>query len=198
MATLMVDMRREVREIWKHYKRYHADVGETIIYYRFAAKESDYDDVYDEGYRRYHKGVRIGILWVDQSEAPEDYSPEGRRPTMRIRLAVSAQDLYEAGVSVTEAHGNRITDVSPNNEWRDDRVHDMFYYDNRYWEVSSFQIRGRAKGEDVIIGITGIETFPDDDMLLDFQPSSLATTTPLVVGGAQHGHTATSPTVTEG
>jgi hypothetical protein len=47
------------------------------------------------------------------------------------------------------------------------------YYDNRYYEVSAFQIRGRAKGEDVIIGITGIETYPSDDMLFDFQPGSI-------------------------
>ena len=48
----------------------------------------------------------------------------------------------------------------------------IFYYDNRYWEVSGYQIRGRVKGEDVIIGITGIETFPTDDMILDEIPGS--------------------------
>ena len=37
-------------------------------------------------------------------------------------------------------------------------------------KVSAFQIRGRAQGEDVIIGISGIETFPDDVTNLDFIP----------------------------
>lgn len=168
-----MDVRREVRAIWRHFDRYHNDIGEAIVYFKFDAVASVYDDVYDEGFRRYETGVRIPILWVDQSEATEDYAAEGRRPTLRIRLAVSAKNLHEAGISVTEAHGNRLTDGSPSLVWRYERVNDVFYYDNRFWEVSAFQIRGRAKGEDVIIGITGIETYPSDDQLFDFAPGSL-------------------------
>jgi hypothetical protein len=92
---------------------------------------------------------------------------------MRIRLAVSAQQLHEAGISVTEVHGNRLTDGSPSVVWRYERVNDLFYYDNRYYEVSAFMIKGRVKGEDVIIGITGIETYATDDMQFDFAPGSL-------------------------
>jgi hypothetical protein len=51
-------------------------------------------------------------------------------------------------------------------------MHDLMYYDNRFWEIRGFQIRGRIKGEDVIIGITAIETFRSDDMLLDEIPGS--------------------------
>ena len=168
-----MDTRREIREIWKHFMRYHDDIGEGLLYYRFDADESTYDRVYDEGFRRYHKAIRIPILWVDQSEAPEDYAPEGRRPTQRIRFAVSAQSMHEAGISVTEVHGNRIQDTSPSGVWRRDRNHDIMYYDGRYYEVASYSIRGRVQGEDVIIGITGIETFPSDDMLMDFAPGSV-------------------------
>lgn len=168
-----MDPRREVRQIWKHFTRYQRSIGETLIYYKFDAEESVYDDVYDEGYRRYEPGIRIPILWVDQSEAPEDYAPEGRRPTQRIRLALSARDVHEAGISVTEVHGNRLTDTSPSIVWRYDRMHDIFYYDNRFYEISAFQVRGRVKGEDVIVGVTGIETFPDDDMKFDYEPGSL-------------------------
>lgn len=167
-----MDPRREVAQIHKHFDRYQKEVGEGILYYRFDTAESAYDEVYDEGFRKYHTGVRIAVLWVDQSEAVEDYSPEGRRPTMRVRLAVSARNMYEAGVSVTEVHGNQLTDTSPSEVWRDDRLHDIFYYDNRFWEVAGFQIRGRLQNEDVIIGISGIETFPDDDALLDQLPGS--------------------------
>ena len=35
-----------------------------------------------------------------------------------------------------------------------------------------YQIRGRAKGEDVIIGITAIESFLEDDMNFDFPPGT--------------------------
>ena len=52
-------------------------------------------------------------------------------------------------------------------------MHDVFYYDGRFYEVSGFQIRGRVQGEDVIIGVTGIESFPGDDLNLDFPPGEL-------------------------
>lgn len=168
-----MDTRLEVREIWKHFGRYHTDMGEAILYYVFDAENSVYDRVYDEGYRRYHTAVRIPLLWVDQQEATEEYSPEGRRPTQRLRLSVSAQSMYEAGISVTEVHGNRLQDTSPSTDWRQDRVHDILYYDGRYYEVSAFQIRGRVRGEDVVIGITAIETFPDDDMVFDYTPGTV-------------------------
>jgi hypothetical protein len=170
-----MDSRRETHAIWRHFKRYHKDIGEGIVYYRFDADSSTYDSVYDEGFRKYHIGLRIPILWVDQMEATEDYAAEGRRPTQRIRLAVSARDIYEAGVSTTEVHGNRLQDASPSETWRRDRMHDIFYYDSRFYEVSAFQIRGRVKGEDVIIGLTGIETFPEDDAILDFLPGMVVT-----------------------
>src|SRR5262245_37595560 len=131
-----MDPRREANQIQKHFNRYHKDIGESIIYFRFDADVSNYDRVYDEGFRKYHKGVRIGILWVDQMEAVEDYAPEGRRPTQRCRLAVAARAMYEAGVSITEVHGNRLQDSSPTGKhWKRDRVHDIFYYDGRYYEV---------------------------------------------------------------
>ena len=170
-----MDSRREVLQIWKHFGRYHDTIGAAIIYYKFDADSSTYDRVYDEGFRQYHTGIRIPILWVDQMEAVEDYSPEGRRPTQRIRLAVSARCIYEAGISVTEVHGNRLQDDSPSETWRRDRMHDIFYYDSRFYEVSAFQIRGRVQGEDVIIGLTGIETFPGDDANLDFLPGMVVT-----------------------
>ena len=148
-----MDVRREVFEIWKHFERYQRDVGEAIIYYKFDADTSQYDSVYDEGFRRYHIGIRIPVLWVDQSEAVEDYAAEGRRPTQRMRCAVSSRNMYEAGISVTEANFNMITDPPPNDIWRRDRNNDIYYYNNRYWEVAGFQIRGRIKGEDAVIGI---------------------------------------------
>ena len=89
--------------------------------------------------------------------------------------------MYEAGISITEAHGNRLTDDSPSEVWRQDRMHDIFYYNGRYFEVAGFQIRGRLQGEDVIIGISGIETFPADDMVLDAIPGSVSIA-PLVTG----------------
>ena len=81
-----MDTRREVNQIFKHFTRHQDSVGEAIIYYKFDADNSEYDDVYDEGFRKYHVGIRMPILWVDQQEAVEDYAPEGRRPTHAYAL----------------------------------------------------------------------------------------------------------------
>lgn len=167
-----MDVRREARQIWKHFDRYQGDVGEALIYYRFDADHSAYDTVYDEGFRRYHTGISVPILWVDQTEATEDYTSEGRRPTQRLRCAVSARNMHEAGFSVTEVSGNRLQDESPSDIWRRDRNNDIVWYDSRYFEISAYQIRGRLQGEDVIIGLTCIETFHTDDMILDYKPGT--------------------------
>jgi hypothetical protein len=169
----MVDVRREARQIWKHFGRYQDTIGEALIYYRFDADNSQYDSVYDEGYRRYHTGVKVPILWVDQTEATEDYTSEGRRPTQRLRCAVSAREMHEAGFSVTEVPGNRLQDESPSDIWRRDANNDIVWYDSRYYEISAYQIRGRLQGEDVIIGLTCIETFATDDMIFDYKPGTV-------------------------
>ena len=165
-----MDPRREVRQICKHFGRYHQTSVRPCSTTSSTPRTVEYDEVYDEGFRRYHVGVRMPILWVDQMEAVEDYSAEGRRPTTRMRCAVSALSMHEAGISVTEVHGNQLTDESPSEVWRQDRMHDIYWYDDRFFEVAGFQIRGRVQGEDVIIGISGIETFPADDALLDLLP----------------------------
>lgn len=169
-----MDPRREARAIHRHFARYHKDIGESVIWYRFDATRSSYDRVYDEGYRVYHRGIKMPVLWVDQTEAVEDYAPEGRRPTQRVRFAVSSREMFEAGISITEGHFNRLQDntTADSEIWRTDRVHDIIYYDGRYFEVSAYQIRGRLKGEDVVIGVACIESFPGDDQILDSIPGT--------------------------
>jgi hypothetical protein len=182
-----MDPRRETRQIWKHFDRYHKDIGESLIYYRFNADDSHYDPVYDEGFRRYHQGVRIAILWVDQTEPVEDYTSEGRRPTQRLRCAVSAIDMFEAGFSVTEVTGNRLQDAAVGDNWRRDRMNDLVWYDSRFFEISAYQIKGRVQGEDVIIGITAIETWPDDDAIFDYIPTTSTAAPPPVLTPAGYG-----------
>jgi hypothetical protein len=92
--------------------------------------------------------------------------------------------MHEAGISVTEAHGNRLQDISPSEIWREDRVHDVLYYNGRYFEISAFQIRGRVQGEDVIIGISAIETYPDDDMVFDYTPGTVGS---IISSGHMYG-----------
>jgi hypothetical protein len=162
----MIDTRREREHVFKEFGRFHNKVGEAVIWFKFDP-DSSYDEVYDEGGRAYLPGVALAILYMNQMEEQENYSDQGRRPTMRIHFAASARSMNEVGVGATEAHGGRQQDVKPiAKPWWEDRLNDLLYYDGRFYEISDFQLRGRIKG-DVIVGISGIETQPEDEMVFD-------------------------------
>lgn len=166
----MIDSRREVGHIFKEFGRLHNNIGESVVWFKFDP-ESSYDAIYDEGGRSYVPGISVPVLWVDQVEDGEAYSPEGRRPTQRIRFACSARSLNETGIGATEAHGGRLWDAPPEGKpWWDDRLNDVVYYDGRYYEISGFNIRGRAR-QDVIVGVSGIETQASDELTFDLFPN---------------------------
>lgn len=181
-----LDLRREMVHIWDEYQRFQDIIGEEIIWFRFDTENSQYDDVYDETGRTYLTGVRLNVLWVDQIEDPEQYNPEGgRRPQQRFRFAISARHLRERGISTQEAHG-RTLDIykrpaaappqygRPKMPWFDDRLNDVVYYDKRFYAISNFQIRGRGKYDDVIIGVSALEFIPDDEAIWDLFPDNNA------------------------
>jgi hypothetical protein len=176
---MAIDPRREAGHVAREFTRYQNTVGEAVLWYVFDTTNSQYDSVYDEGYRRYELPLRVPVLWTDQQEAAEDYSPEGRRPSQRLRFAVGARQLFEQGISVTEAHGNRISDTQVSPVWKDDRLNDIIFYDGRFYEISNFQIRGRLQGEDVVIGVSCIETKPADELNLDNVPDAWFPVPPL-------------------
>lgn len=182
---MAIDVRREAAHIGREFNRYQQTIGEALLWFCFDTSASQYDTVYDEAYRQYQPARKVPVLWVDQQEAGEDYSPEGRRPTQRLRFAVGARTLWECGISVTEAHGERISDQQVDPVWKDDRLNDMIYYDGRFYEVSNFQIRGRLQGEDVVIGVSCIETKPADELNLDSTPLGWFPAPPLTTD-AQH------------
>lgn len=176
---MAIDVRREAGHVAREFTRYQNTIGESVLWFVFDVANSQYDSVYDEAYRQYRPGLKVPVLWVDQQEAGEDYSPEGRRPTQRLRFAVGARQLFEQGISVTESHHERISDQQINPVWREDRLNDIVYYDGRFYEISNFQIRGRLQGEDVVIGVSCIETKAADELNLDSVPATWFPVPPL-------------------
>ena len=167
----MIDTRREAAHIACEMQRRHTEAGETIIWFKFDTVNSQYDRVYNEGGRCWLRGLTVPVLWIDQNEGPEQVMPEGRRPVITLRFAVSAWAIMESGVGQQEAHGHRVWDLGLiKNFWMDDRNNDIVYYDGRYWEVTNFQIRGRYR-EDTILGVTCTETYPEDEYTFDFPPA---------------------------
>jgi hypothetical protein len=163
----VIDLRRESVRVFTEFQRFHKTVGEGIVWFLFDVAGSVYDEVYDEGGKQYHPGIAVPILWVNQQEQDELYSAEGRRPTQRISLSVSARSIDAVRIGSQEAHGGRAFDIKPDDPWWDDRLNDVFYYDGRYYEVSGFHMRSRAQERDLIVSVGGIETQPEDERVFD-------------------------------
>jgi len=168
----VIDSRREAKYIFREMARRVNEIGEAVIWFKFDTSNSQYDRVYNEGGRAWLRGLSVPVMWIDQGEAPEQMLPEGRRPYVTLRFAVSAWAIMESGVGRQEAHGHRVTDMGLLSDfWYDDRNNDIVYYDARYWEINNFQIRGRIR-EDTVVGVTCTETYPEDEYTFDFPPNS--------------------------
>jgi len=167
----VIDLRREQTHIFKEFDRYQRKVGESVVWFKFDVDTSEYDDVYNEGGKFYRPGILVPCLWVDEVEDMETYQDVGRRPTQRIRLAVSARTMNEVTVGAVEVHGAREQDTKPDAPWYDDRLNDIFWYSGRWYAVSNFQVKGRMRG-DTTVGVSGIETMLEDDRLWDLFPGT--------------------------
>lgn len=162
-----MDARRELGLIRKNYKQYHRHVGEFVTWFEFtpfAVGGSTYDDVYDEGPtgsggRTYSPGIIVPVLMVTETEDTKRAIPEGRQPVQVTNIVMSIEDMRTAGV---------------NNPFEYQRhLNDMFFYDARYYSVSMYRVRGRAK-DDVLVVVEGIEVYVDEEMVNDPGPASMA------------------------
>jgi hypothetical protein len=163
-----MDVRRELSIIRKHYRSYHSQAGEAIVWYEFvplgtsASASSLYDDVYDEGTygnggRRYKAGVVVPVLMITESEDQKRAIPEGRQPTQLTNFVASIDDFRAAGISSPWEYQNRLND--------------MFQYDGRYFSVVSYRVRGRAR-DDVMLVVEGIEIYISQEMVNDPGPAA--------------------------
>ncbi|MBU82134.1 MAG: hypothetical protein CL724_11765 [Chloroflexi bacterium] len=166
----MTDVRREIEHVWDNYRRYHHSTGETIIWYELqpfgstAGTDSLYDDVYDEGLQstgglRYQTGVIIPVVQIQETEDTKRAMADGRHPLQNANGVASVKDMRDAGIS----------DVS---EYRK-HLNDMFFYDGRYYSISSYRVRGRGR-DDVIITFEGIEKYLDQEFAFDPGPTAVA------------------------
>jgi hypothetical protein len=167
-----MDLRRELAQIRKHYRRYHQVHGESVVWYEFVPfgsdpeKDSVYDDVYDEGRagtggRRYRSGLVVPVLMVTETEDQKRAIPEGRQPVQVTNFVCSVEDLRDAGL---------------NEPWEYKRhLNDLFTYDGRYFSITSYRVRGRGK-DDVLIVVEGIEIYVGQEFPFDPGPSSLGVT----------------------
>jgi hypothetical protein len=165
-----VDVRRERKLINKHLNRHSTKIGLTLTWFEFLkfGEGSEYDQIYDTGGfgesgRTYKPGIVIPILHMDEIEDESRAINDGRQPTSNIVVKMSMDDMIKAGIS---------------NPWDyEPRLNDIFYHDDRYFSVYRYRVRGKLKGE-VIVMVQGVETFPEQELVFDNSPEQSLQTLP--------------------
>lgn len=164
-----MEIRRELGLIRKHYRQYHSNYGESVIWFEFTplgtntSTSSVYDDVYDEGApgvggKQYKTGVTLPVLMVTEAEDQKRAIPEGRQAVELTNFVASIEDFRDAGISNPYEYRGHLND--------------MFLYDGRYFSVVSYRVRGRAR-DDVIVVVEGIEVYINQEMPFDPGPAPL-------------------------
>ena len=165
-----MDSRRELAHIRKNYRQYHRQVGETIAWFSFipfsGGDGSSYDDVYDEGGlggggKKYKNKIIVPVLMVTETEDTKRAIPEGRQPVQVVNIVMSIADMREAGIEEPFEYQRHLND--------------MFMYDARYYTITMYRVRGRAR-DDVLVVVEGLEIYIGDEMPNDPGPNALAVT----------------------
>lgn len=163
-----MELRRELRHIWKNYDWYQMHFTESVLWYEFIpfgnnpATDSYLDPVYDEavegtGGRRYKDPVILNTILATETEDQRRAIPEGRNPLLLVHLVFSVRDLLVSGLSNTWEYQGHLND--------------MFYYQDRFYSVNGYRVRGRLKHEDAMIVVEGIEVEVPEEMANDPGPT---------------------------
>lgn len=164
-----MDSRVEQSLINKHIRQHNREAGEVIYWFEFrpfaasASAGSVYDDVYDEGVpgtggRSYAGGLAIPTIYVEELEDQFTLQDDGRQVTQNISVTLLYKDVEAAGVSDPAEYGKHLNDV--------------FYYDDRYYKVWEYRVRGRLPDE-VLVAVRGFEVFVDQEFPFDPGPPTL-------------------------
>lgn len=164
---MAVDLTREFERMDKEIHRRIDIVGESVMWFMFQelGAGSTYDDIYDEGVpgvggRNYDPGMKVATLYAEEIEDEGRAIEEGRQPTQNVRLTLRMTDAIVAG----------LTDPG---EYRP-RLKDLFFYENRYYEVYKYRARGRMEGSEVLLLVDGVEVYVDQEMMNDDSPEYVA------------------------
>lgn len=152
----MTRMEQELAHINKQFARYQNRNGEGALWYEWSGDESAGGDLFDEAGRVYEKPIGMALLWATEMEDPELNSREGRRPVSTLRGAFSVQTARRSGMSDPLDYARHLNDI--------------VVYNGMFYSVSSYEVHGRIGRTDVIIGFTGKQIYPSEDMPFDVLP----------------------------
>jgi hypothetical protein len=162
-----MDPRKELSLINKHVRQHNREAGETVMWferYPFVTAASvggtAYDDVYDEapygpGGRVYDAGIVIPTILIQEVEDAMNLREDGRQPTQNIQVTFLYADALRAGMFQPREYETHLNDV--------------FFYDDKYYKVWDYKVRGRLPSE-VIIIVRGYEVYVDQEFVNDPGP----------------------------
>ena len=166
-----MDVRRELGLINKHVRRRNRQAGEQVIWYQFKPLNTGgslYDDVYDEGTpgvggRSYSRGIAIPVIYAVEMEDEYRAIAEARQPTQNLQLTILYEDAVNAGMDDAGEYNSHLNDIAQ--------------YDNRYYKIASYKVRGRLNGEtfevpngEVVIQVSAYEVFVDQEFPFSVGP----------------------------
>jgi hypothetical protein len=158
-----VDLTREFHRMDQEIHRRIDIVGETVAWFEFLefGSGSTYDYVYDEGPsgvegRSYGPAIAVPTIYAEEVEDQNRAIEDGRQPTQNMRLTIRMTDMEQAGVTAPGEYQPHLKDI--------------FWYDNRYYQVYVYRARGRMEGEEVLVVVEGVEIYPDQEFPFDNNP----------------------------
>jgi hypothetical protein len=162
----MVDTRRELVLINKHVRQRNVEAEERYVawyeFRPFAAAPSAgsvYDDLFDEGRPgdggiSYEPPKLVPTIYAMEREDEMRAIPDARRPVQVVDLTILYKDMERSGVS---------------NPWEyQPHLKDVFFYDDRFYRVFDYHVRGAMWGQhgrdgNSVIGVQGVEFYQDQD-----------------------------------
>ena len=138
-----------VNQVHRAFRWYQPKAGVRVKWYRFDPAATTVDDVYDEGpERRWLPALDVPLLHVVRDEEAQADTEEGLYALGSVHFVVDPRQAQRAGLD---------------DPWQaPPRLNDRFLYDDRFWEIRSWQVQGRLRQWEVVVGGNAAQVAPEE------------------------------------
>lgn len=157
-----MDIRRERQLIDRHQAVYQRLMGTTVRWAVFDAAASTEDPLFSDGGgvagRSYLPLITVPVMWMDNIEGRVNQDAFRTDKSDNVRAGFSYSQMRDAGI--------------PN--MTDDDAHDLdiFYWPvkDQWYRVDEWEVLGNYGGISVVIGVTGVQIYPDEEYVTEASP----------------------------
>lgn len=142
-------VKRHLNQVERSYQRYQHKVGTTVVWYEFDRALTTLHPLYDEGPEpRWKPGFQLHVLAVIRDEDREQPREEGFYTGGTTHLSFGTRQALRDGMT------DPYDAVS--------HLKDRFLWDGEHWEVRRYQISGRLRRAEVVIGVDAQRLSPEE------------------------------------